>query len=307
MRAAVVALFFSTQTAGAVFDPHSSIGTPMSRSPSSARGQRWFRSPRVWGGGVVLAVVAITASPAVADSIDDFANRLSTLRGEVETLSAELAAVTADGRDELRSLARQKADLELELKKEQIRLQKLRAAVGQKRDAILADQNRDKEVGPLFQQQLEQVRRYVAASLPFRTEQRLAELDKLEEQLRSGLLNAPRALSRLWTFVEDEFRLTRESGLYQQTITLDGQEHLADVVRIGSVALFFKTSDGEVGYAVPQGAGHSYQLAGDPQAKKQIVELFENFRKQIRAGYFELPNAFTRAAATPAGTQGATR
>ncbi len=266
----------------------------MSRSLSSARGQRWFRSPRVWGGGVVLAVVAITASPAVADSIDDFANRLSTLRGEVETLSAELAAITADGRDELRSLARQKADLELELKKEEIRLQKLRAAVGQKRDAILADQNRDKEVGPLFQQQLEQVRRYVAGSLPFRTEQRLAELDKLEEQLRSGLLNAPRALSRLWTFVEDEFRLTRESGLYQQTIKLDGQEHLVDVVRIGSVALFFKTNDGEVGYAVPQGSGYTYQLAGDPQAKKQIVELFESFRKQIRAGYFELPNAFTQ-------------
>jgi hypothetical protein len=110
------------------------------------------------------------------------------------------------------------------------------------------------------------------------------------------LVSAPRALSRLWTFVEDEFRLTRENGLYQQTIEVDGQEHLADVVRIGSVALFFKTNQGAVGYAVPNANGYQYQAESNAEARKRIASLFDSFRKQIRAGYFELPNAIPTAA-----------
>jgi hypothetical protein len=279
-----------------------------------------------WSGAVLALICLATAAPAVADPAMDFAKRLSALRGDVEALSAKLSSLTADNRDELRSLARQKADLELELKKEDVRVAKLQAAVGQKRAAIQEDKGRDAEITPLFVRNVEQVRKHVATSLPFRTEERLGELDKLEEQLRTGLLSPPRALSRLWTFVEDEFRLTRENGLYQQTVSVDGQEHLADVVRIGGIALFFKTSDGNVGHAVRGEDGRfSYEVVSDAAAKKQVLTLFDNFRKQIRAGYFELPNALAlngsalppkeesapsapnEAAAAPQGSEPATR
>lgn len=255
---------------------------------------RLVRAPRTWAIAAFCAAAGlVVAAPAVADSVEDFAKRLSSLRSDVESLSAKLSTLSAEQRDELRSLARQKADLELELKKEEMRVAKLQAAVGEKRAAIQADTGRDAQLGPVFERNLQQVKKHVASGLPFRTQERLAELDKLEEQLRAGLLTPPRALSRLWTFVEDEFRLTRENGLYQQTISVDGQEHLADVVRIGSVALFFKTNDGTVGHALPSSGGYQYQAVSDADAKKQILNLFDSFRKQIRAGYFELPNAFT--------------
>jgi Protein of unknown function (DUF3450) len=249
------------------------------------------------------AICLGSAAPAVADSVEDFAKRLSSLRGEVEGLSAELSSLTADNRDELRSLARQKADLELELKKEDIRVAKLQAAVAQKRASIQEDKSKDAEIAPLFERNLQQVKKHVAASLPFRTEERLKELDKLEEQLRTGLLSPPRALTRLWTFVEDEFRLTRENGLYQQTVSVDGREHLADVVRIGTVALFFKTNDGTVGHATYVDGRYQYQVVGDADAQKQILSLFENFRKQIRAGYFELPNGLLTTNPAAAGKE----
>jgi hypothetical protein len=267
--------------------------------PSRRRRLRLLCAATALGGASSL----IGLSPALADSVDAFAKRLSTLRGEVESLSSQLSALTTDSRDELRSLARQKADLELELKKEETRVGKLGAAVAQKRRAIEADQGRDAQLEPLFLENLDRVRGYVAASLPFRREERLAELKKLETQLETGLLSPPRALSRLWTFVEDEFRLTRENGLYQQTITVDGQEQLADVVRIGSVMLFFKTRDDEVGHVVTTDGGYEYRLVSEPAAKKQILSLFDSFRKQIRAGYFDLPNAIATspmAVATPA-------
>ncbi len=240
--------------------------------------------------GVALLALAAAASPALADTVESLAQRLSSLRGEVETLSSELATLTADQRDELRSLSRQKVNLELELKKEETRVQKLRFAVSEKRDAIAETKNQDAELEPLFHRHLAAIRQFVETSLPFRRPDRLAALEKLENQLRTGLLSPPRAVSRLWTFVEDEFRLTRENGLYQQTIELEGQEQLADVLRIGSVMLLFKTNDDSVGYAEREEGAYVYRLVTDPASKKRLLSLFDSFRKQIRVGYFQLPN-----------------
>lgn len=265
------------------------------RCPAVGRAKPLRAFPSIIAGVSLAGLIAFASAPAWADAMQEFAQRLATLRGEVETLSSELSAATSEGRDELRSLARQKAELELELKKEETRVAKLAVAVGQKRRAIAADEDRDAELGPLFELNLERVRAYVRQSLPFRTQERLAELTKLKKQLDSGLLSPPRALSRLWTFVEDEFRLARENGLYQQTIVVDGQEQLADVVRVGTVMLFFKTREGEVGHVVRQGETYVFQPSTEPADQKQILTLFDSFRKQIRAGYFRLPNALAAA------------
>jgi uncharacterized small protein (DUF1192 family) len=230
-------------------------------------------------------------SAALGDSVTDLAGRLATLRGEVESLSAELAQKEADLRDQLRSLARQKADLELDAKKEQTRLQKTRLTIDQKKKVIETEQAADQALVPTFEGALERVRRHVRASLPFRTAERLAELDKIEDQYKSGLLTPQRGLARLWAFVEDEFRLTRESGIYRQVVTLDGKEQLADVVRVGTVMLYFKTGDETVGYARKAGDAWEYVALPDKDARRRIDGLFDSLKKQIRVGYFELPNA----------------
>jgi regulator of replication initiation timing len=254
-----------------------------------------FESRRRWTGralglGLLLGAVTITA-PAVGDQIADLAHRLARLRGEVEQLSAELARKDNQLRDHLRSLARQKADLKLELQKEQVRLQKTQLAISQKKKLIATEQAEDEAVKPLYRAAIEDVRGYVAQSLPFRKSERLAELDKIDDQLKTGLLTPPRALSRLWTFIEDEFRLTRESGMYRQPIQLDGAEVLADVVRVGMVMLFFKTNDGVVGYAARAGNGWEYRSITSTEDSRLVNDFFESHKKQIRVGFFELPNA----------------
>jgi hypothetical protein len=239
---------------------------------------------------VMLAAGVLTA-PALADSVTELAGRLAALRGQVESLSTEVAQKESDLRDELRALARQKADLELEAQKEQTRLQKTRLVIDQKRRVIEAEKSADQTLVPVFERALAQAREHVRRSLPFRTNERLAELQKIEDQYKSGLLTPQRALSRLWAFIEDEFRLTRESGIYRQTISVDGQDQLADVVRVGSVMLYFQASDGVVGHAERSDAGWHYVSLSDPEAKRQVEQLFESLKKQIRVGFFELPNA----------------
>ncbi len=222
------------------------------------------------------------------------AKRLTELRGEVESLAGKLSSKSAETSDQLRSLARQKADIELELKREQTRVQKISAAVAKRREEIQEQKAKGDQLVPLFEQSTENVRSYIKRSLPFRTEARLEAVDKIEEQYKAGLLTPSRALGRLWGFVEDEFRMTRENGLFQQTITVEDQEMLADVVRVGMVMLYFKSADDSVvGKALKQDGQWKFVTIDGPEDRKLVLELFQSFKKQIRVGYFEVPSGIS--------------
>ena len=244
-----------------------------------------------WATWALLGGAALLSAPALADQLADMATRLSNLRADVETLSSELAAETTDGRDQLRPLSRQKSELELEIKKEQTRTAKIRQVINERRRDVQAAKKEDGEMAPLFEKNFLAVREQVAQSLPFHTADRLAELDKIMEQYKAGLVSAPKGVGRLWSFMEDEFRLTRENGLYQQTVMVNGQPQLAEVVRIGMVMLFFKAGDRTLGKAVNTDGKWSYELIEDKDQQKQVLSLFVSFKKQIRQGFFTLPNA----------------
>lgn len=251
-----------------------------------------------WAAAASFLAFSIAVVPAAADGVSGLAEKLASLRGEVEQLSSNLARKDAEIRDELKALSRQKTELELELKREQTRIQKVQLSVKERRDRISEEKGQDEEMAPLFDDALDDVRKYVERSLPFRTKERRAELDKIAEQHKQGLLSSSKALSRLWTFVEDEFRLTRESGLYKQAVEIDGQEHLAEVTRIGMVLLYFQVDGQTVGQAVRVGDDWEFRTIDTPEHKKLVGELFESFKKQIRVGLFRLP------ASLPTPTEG---
>ena len=246
--------------------------------------------PFRWYLPIALLVAVALPVGAHAQSAADLADDLSKLRAEVEELSEQLTNQKTDTRNELQSLARQKSDLQIELDREKVRLDKLRAAVGKKREQVAETETAGEELRPVYDSGLIAMRGYVEQSLPFRRRERLGELDKIDEQRKSGVLSYPRALARLWGFVEDEFRMTRENAMFQQTIELDGEEQLAEVVRLGMVMLFFQTSDGEVGYTQRTADGWAFVRA-ESSGRKQIRTLFDSFKKQIRVGLFRVPNA----------------
>ena len=239
----------------------------------------------------VAVISALTSFSASAD-VSQLAARLATLRGEVEELAKELNTKSAESNDTIRSLARQRSDLELDVRREETRVQKLSVAIAKRRSEIQEEKAKGDKVVPLFTQSLEKVREQVEVSMPFRRSERIAALDKIEEQYKSGLLTASRALSRLWSFVEDEVRLTRESGLYKQTVQVDGEDKLVEVVRVGMVMMFYKTEDDEVGKVVHHDDGTwGYETINDPDQTRSVLDLFTSFKKQVRVGFFEVPNA----------------
>jgi len=235
--------------------------------------------------------IIVVAGSAHADQVSRLAKELAELRGEVEALSQELSSRQNELTNDLKSYARQKAELEAEVQREKIRLQKVRVSVLEATEEIEEKEKADKAMRPGFENALPSVKAYVEAAMPFRRSERLAELVKLDDQYKANMLTPERAIARLWSFVEDEARLTRESGMYRQTITVGGEETLADVIRIGMVMMYYRTADGGYGHVAREGSGWTYQEVTGKKAVERVEKLFESFRKQIRSGYFELPPA----------------
>jgi len=73
---------------------------------------------------------------------------------------------------------------------------------------------------------------------------------------------------------------------------LGGVELLAEVARVGLVALYFRAPDGRVGFAIREGDGWTWQTVDGRADADRIEGLFETLGKGIRTGAFDLPWAF---------------
>jgi len=242
----------------------------------------------------LLVLLAITL-PFTLQAADPtkLAEELARLRTEVEELASDVESKKDELRGQIRSYATQKADLEMELGREEMRLKQLREAKTKRIERMTDDSQRNELLKPVVERSAEAVKARILSGLPFQREERAQAVNKIKRQNQDGLLRSADAVARLWDRVEDEFRLARENGIYRQVVNIGDEEMLVDVARIGMVMLFYKTKDGRVGKAIRQ--GDKWRFAGLPQKedRDQIFTLFDSFKKQIRTGFFLLPGSLS--------------
>ena len=126
--------------------------------------------------------------------------------------------------------------------------------------------------------------------MPFKTSGRLDELGKIKKLVQQKLLTPQKALVRLWSFVEDEFRLSKESGVFRQVVEVGGEKKLSEVVKIGMSLLYFSTETGTVGQYVKSAGTWKTQVFSETSQVEAVKKLMASFKKKIRRGYFDLPN-----------------
>ncbi len=239
---------------------------------------------------VLLTLLACGAARA-ADA-PDYAENLARLRGEVEALSGEVELRKEELRGDLRAWSAQEAEIQAAIRQQELRLEQLTLAAERERALVTEGEAAAVDLTEAVLAGARRLEETVAAGLPFRTGDRLAELERIREQLEGGDVPPERAASLLWGFVEDELRLARENTLDRQVITLDGETVLVSVARLGMVALYFRTEDGRVGAALPEGGGWRWAVYEDAGQARQVSDLFDALARQIRSGFFELPGAW---------------
>jgi len=144
---------------------------------------------------------------------------------------------------------------------------------------------------PMVVDALKKLQATIEAGIPFKIQERVADIQKIIKDLDSGVITAEKSLALAWASHDDAIRVTKENGIFKQKIIIDGKEKLAKVAKLGSVMMYFSTSDNQVGYVRKNIDGYVYKVATSSDEQKQIASLFDAFQKQIRTGYFSLPNA----------------
>jgi hypothetical protein len=243
----------------------------------------------------LVLVFGITPVWAQADA-DALSAGLIRLRGEVEQLNGELELLREEQRTTLAALNAQRAELDAAAQRQQLAAREARQKLEAQQSASTAAGIAADTLKPVLLAATDALQAYVRAGLPFKIEERVGELDEFRTQVENGSLPPQRAVNRLWAFYEDEFRLTRENSQHKQTIALGDERVLADVAKLGSMALYFRTADGRLGHARRAGDDWRFVVLEDETARLQVLALFDSLGKQIRQGYFELPLAATGSA-----------
>ncbi len=241
---------------------------------------------------LALGLASVLATDAAAQEVTDTrAAELARLRREVETMNQELALANEDLRGQLKAVEAQKVEIEVQIRREELRLAQIEGEAAARKAELEKFGTRGAELGPAVHDSIAKIRGAVESGLPFHLTERLQELDDLDQQLSGGAVTPEAATARLWAFTEDELRLARENGLDRQVVTVDGAEVLADVARLGMVALYFRTDGGVVGTAVRTAEGAwKWQTLEGRDAQKTVGTLFEKLAHGIRSGSFVLPN-----------------
>lgn len=257
-------------------------------------------TPRLNGVITFFAIVFFMCgalSPAQADEgrekLSNLAEELVNLRSKVDELSSELELKKAQMREDLRALAVQKKDLERQIKNEEVKIRDLDQKIGKQTAEITKKKQQREKLSIVVLEIIDKTKEYLRKTLPFKIEERIGELDRLREQLQTREMGGDKVLARIWSVFEDEFRLTKETGLYKQSIEINGKNCLSEVARLGMVLMYVKTIDEKtLGYAKKDGNKWSYVTVTDEEDRDRILYLFDCLKKHIQEGFFELPNPF---------------
>jgi len=241
---------------------------------------------------VLLAPLLLLPALAMAqDATEALTTRLIEMRGQVDQLQSDLNLKREEHKNRMTYLTAQLTEMEASRDREALRVRQLEQDLEQMRDQVAAAGATSEMLAPVVLEHLLELREQVRTGFPFKVGERLAELDEIESQLNSGVITAHRAFNRLWAFVEDELRITRENAIYTQPITLQGQSVLVDIAKLGNAMMYFRTRDLQYGRAVETDSGWRFELLESAADQELVARLFDSLRKQIRQGYFQLPNA----------------
>ena len=240
---------------------------------------------------VVLASLS-TATAAQADkALSTLAEKIVSLRTEVENLNTENNARKEELSGELKGLNARRSQINAQMEQQEMAIKQSRSRIDTIKKEIAMNSVDNETLRPIVEREIQNIKKVVMNSLPFQKEKRLDDIRKIEEGLAAGTMNTQKAMGRLWAFIEDELRLGKENGIHRQMITLDGNEHLVSVAKIGMAAMFFKTTDNKVGYAHKKTDGaYEYVAISEKTQVESVLNLFDGLKKQIRTGRYDIPN-----------------
>ena len=239
----------------------------------------------------ISAAIAISGSTVYATENSEMIDSIMELRSDVESLYTQIDDNKDAYKSQMKSYALQISDNEAQINRQVTSLKLTQQNIEKMQKELEALGSATVDLKPVVHEALAALEKDIKAGIPFKVEERIAGLQQIKDDLKNGNISQEKALALTWASYDDALRLTKEIGQFKQEITLDGKATMAKIAKVGSVMMFFATPDDRVGYVKKDGQKYSYVVAADTVERDQIIDLFDALQKQIRTGYFTLPNA----------------
>ena len=242
-------------------------------------------------------LLAVTSSVADTElkSLKNISQELVEIRQKIESLHNEISYEKDAFKDQIRSYSNQKSDLDVRVSRADLNIKDLQRELQKITSATQRENHLHESVFPVLKESIAHLRNSVSDSLPFKLSQRLSALNEIEHRLDAKIISPNKAANQLWAFVEDELMLGKSSGIYNDTLNVGGQDKLVKVLRLGKVAMFYKTNEGGFGVMQKKGSLWQQQALHEKKSVAQLELLFDSFGKNIRNGQFTTPNFLPRS------------
>lgn len=245
-----------------------------------------MRNKTVWA----LAVTTMLASTSVYAK-DNMVNSIMKLRSDVESYYTKIDENKDAYKAQMKSYTMQITDNEAQINRLETAIKLAEQNIEKTQADIQTFTSKGEDLKPLILNAIALLVREIKAGIPFKVDERIAAAMKIKSDMTEGSITQEKAMALVWANYDDALRLTKEIGLFKQDIQLDKETTLAKIAKIGSVMMFFATPDDKVGYVKKEGNDYRYVVEDDEEERAKIVHLFDSLQKQIRTGYFSLPNA----------------
>ncbi len=128
-----------------------------------------------------------------------------------------------------------------------------------------------REVTPLMLRMVDGLDQFIQLDVPMLPKERTERLAGLRELMDRADVEDSEKYRRIMEAYQIENEYGRTIEVYQDTLTMDGQERTLDFLRIGRISLLYQTLDGE-------------EVGAWDQAEGKWVKLGSEYRDSIRKG-----------------------
>ena len=207
---------------------------------------------------------AIRTEVASQVAADDWAGKRAVFLDRLEILESENRRKKADNRRLVRTrdiLSEEVSELDREVRE----ARRLEAEIGGKLETLVA-----------------RLESSVQADLPFLAEERSGRIAHLKRMLADPDETPAERLRRVMEALRIEADYGATSDVTRETLSIGGSPRVADVLRFGRVALFYRTGDGNVGQYDPASRSwvpldpdwdHPFENAFSMAARQKAVDI----------------------------------
>lgn len=137
----------------------------------------------------------------------------------------------------------------------------------------------ESQLEPYLNEVVRRLRNFVQADLPFLPEERSKRLASLEQVMADYHLNPAEKLRRILEALQVEAGYGRSTGIEQRFLDLHGKPTKVHLLRLGRVALYYLTPDGQQGGRYDRKTGRWEALSGDSVAEvKAALQMVDKTR-----------------------------